>query len=146
MRDPSGTLMPSRTGGENHLHLFHADGASMTGLHLMIAVESLPSMAAVSLTYRALVSLPVSDSVSQTECKSTPEKATILPDFPPHVFPNTLSLKILPKPLLLSGHRSHDFPVSISDHYLPSDAQRQLRLNAHLAKQRSMQQDRGPSS
>ena len=46
MRDPSGTLMPSRTGGENHFYLFHADGASMTGLHLMIAVEPLPSMAA----------------------------------------------------------------------------------------------------
>jgi hypothetical protein len=67
MHDPSETLMPSRTGGGNHLYLFHADGASMTGLHLTIAVESLPSMAAVSLAYRALVSSPASDSVSQTE-------------------------------------------------------------------------------
>lgn len=70
-----------------------------------IAVESLPSMAAVSLAYRAQVSSPTSDSVSQTESKSVPEKAVILPDFPPHVFPNTLSSKILPKPLSLSGRR-----------------------------------------
>jgi len=71
-----------------------------------IAVESIPSMTAVSLAYRAFVSSPVSyDNVNQTESKSAPEKVVIVPDFPSHVFPNTLPSKNPPNPPSLSGRR-----------------------------------------
>ncbi|OJA16459.1 hypothetical protein AZE42_04675 [Rhizopogon vesiculosus] len=71
-----------------------------------IAVESVPSMTAVSLAYRAFVSSPVScDNVNQIESKSAPEKVVIVPDIPSHVFPNTLPSKNPPKPPSLSGRR-----------------------------------------
>jgi len=70
-----------------------------------IAVDKLPSTT-TSFTFCPPVTSQTScDNTSHAESKSAQEKAVIVPDFPPHIFPDTSLSKITPKNLSLCGRR-----------------------------------------